>query len=134
MLLFLLAAFCGTALASGFKCRDVTVKSLSVGQTKKAQLCFLEKDSYFITGNCSTLECDLVNKLRKTKFTSSVKERPGSTLCKSIGGAVDSVEISGIKGKDQACVLPKSESSISLNLLESWDGKFFTGPAKSVEF
>jgi hypothetical protein len=53
--------------------------------------------------------------------------RPGKTWCQNLGGLVEPIEIEG-SGNAVRCLFPEESISISLNLLESWDGKYFTGP------
>lgn len=119
-------------LLAASDCREVSVKS-AVAKDETLQLCFLADDSYFISKNCQSLDCEMIRKLKTTDVPHSFKDRPGAVACKIIGGGVDIVSIDG-KGEVQRCVFPKEHTSISLNLLESWNGKSFSGPAPKMEF
>lgn len=121
----------GSVLAeeSNLACKEATIKSQNVKSSQKLRVCTLKEVSYFISGNCKNLSCDFMNRLRKHKLTHSPDERPGVMICNALEGAVEEVTLSGISYPIQRCVFSKDKSFISLNLLESWDGKKFKGPS-----
>ncbi len=111
------------------KCRSVELKSASVGKKERTDLCFLSDETYFISRNCQDLNCAFMKRLKDKKAPTSSAERPGLILCKEIKGVVEGVQILETTLSIQRCLFPKEKSSISLNLLESWDGKSFLGPS-----
>lgn len=113
-------------------CREVSIQS-SPDFKEKVDLCFLTDETYFISRNCKDLSCKFIQKLKKSKLPHSEKNRPGTTACRFLGGEVESVTLNGLKEKISRCIFTDDHSSISLNLLESWNGKKFTGPGPSVD-
>jgi hypothetical protein len=123
--------------ASGYDCQETEVTSLDVKAKEKFNLCFAKHDSnYFISQNCLTLECKFTEQLKKRVLApekeSGSYERPGRKLCKELKGMVEKVAITG-KGEAIRCIFPDDLSSVSLNMLESWNGKIFTGPQPPVK-
>lgn len=126
----LLAAGPVRAEAPAYDCEEVEVTSLEVPGKVTAQLCFLKvSQKYFLSNDCLTMKCPLLAKMKEIKFKSSEEDRPGTAMCKQLGGAVDTVTIKN-RGEFHRCVSPTEPSTISLNLLESWNGKVFVGPGK----
>lgn len=132
VLLFIMRSLSGMG-ASGFICKEVLVQSKSISASEKASLCFLKDDTYFLSKNCSQLNCQFIERLRKIKITANDRERPGATTCHALKGMVEEVGLPGSTLKIQRCLFPKEGTSISLNLLESWDGKKFSGPSKPLK-
>ncbi len=79
------------------------------------------------TRNCLSLDCPSLSKIKTTKLKYSDSMRPGRSWCSSLGGAVEKIKISN-HGEKIRCIFTEDSSFISLNLLESWNGKFFAGP------
>jgi hypothetical protein len=129
LMLFTSLAFSSTE----FSCKEVQVQSQDVKAIEKSNLCFLKDDTYFITKNCSDLKCQFMGRLKQTRFSHSESERPGATMCQALKGVVEAVSIPSSKLKIQRCLFTKEKTSISLNLLESWDGKGFNGPSKPIK-
>lgn len=117
----------GSALA---ECRDVVLKSTTIKAGEKAALCFFNDDTYFISKNCQDLSCGFMTDLRKKPAMVSPDERPGAALCKELSGIIETLTMSGVKHTIQRCLFVKEKTFISLNLLESWDGKKFLGPSE----
>lgn len=115
-------------------CRQVTLKGLTVKETETREYCFLKEPTYFLSKNCQSMDCVLIRKLKKTKVGPSTQDRPGVHLCKALGGGVDQVMLMDSKITTFRCVYSEDMSSVSLNLLESWNGKIFTGPSEPVKF
>jgi hypothetical protein len=115
-------------------CRKVIVENKSLKISEKVNLCFLDDKSYFISQNCQNLECKFVDKLKSDRPEHSLDNRAGVTMCKFLGGGVEAITIGGNKGTASRCVFTSDHTSISLNLLESWNGKTFTGPGPSMDF
>jgi hypothetical protein len=115
--------------AVDYDCKNVSSKSLVVSnESEKLNLCFHPSDdSYFISQECKNIGCKSLSKIKSTKLEFSESMRPGKSWCRSLGGAVEPIEIEGI-GKQFRCLFTEDSISISLNLLESWNGKIFAGP------
>ncbi|HXH73570.1 MAG TPA: hypothetical protein VNJ08_01295 [Bacteriovoracaceae bacterium] len=131
---FVLCLLC-PLLASGadYKCEEVEIVTKTLNQKETAEICFHERSpSFFISNNCLDLSCDFTKKIKTTTFTHSNRFRPGVTMCQDLGGGVDYATLKG-KGEIERCVFTKDLSSISLNLLESWNGKIFAGPGKQAD-
>lgn len=127
--LFLLMTGSVLAEESNLACKEVTIKSENVKASQNVRVCTLKEMSYFISGNCQNLSCDFMGRLRKHELTHSPDERPGVMICHALEGAVEEVTLTGVSYPIQRCVFSKDRSFISLNLLESWDGKKFKGPS-----
>lgn len=120
--------------APNYECQDKEIKSNVVTGSEKTKLCFMEDTSFFISNHCISMNCAFIDRLKKLKVTHSIMERPGSNICKQLGGLVEKVSVSCLDEEQDRCVFIEDRSTISLNLLESWNGKYFTGPAPEVEF
>ena len=72
-----------------------------------------------------------IKRLKGSKIKHSEKERPGINTCRALGGVPERVTFEGAQNVSR-CVLSKEHSSISLNLLESWNGSHFEGPGPSL--
>ena len=114
-------------------CKETQVKSENLKASEKVTICTLKEVSYFISGSCQNLSCDFMSRLKKQKLTHTPDERPGVTICESLEGVVESVTLEGSSYPIQRCIFSKDKSFISLNLLESWDGKAFKGPSKPLK-
>lgn len=134
-LLLILLILTAALPARALDCKSIRVRSMVVqGREETIDLCFLNDESYFITRGCIDLSCNFVRKLRSTALSSNETERPGETYCKQLEGAVEEVKISNKENRIRRCIFTKDRNSISLNLLESWNGKHFSGPAPTVKF
>lgn len=112
-------------------CQEIEIKSLVVSKSEKVKVCFYsDNESYFISQNCMDLSCDFVQKLKKNGLTLSENSRPGLSTCKALQGSPDTVHFKEGKRSHRRCVFVKDASFISLNMLESWNGKIFTGPGR----
>lgn len=132
-LLVVLLAFSSALMAkSEFVCKEVKVQSKSIKASEEATLCFLRDDTYFISGNCSDLKCKFIERLKVKKMKYSEEERPGVTLCRAIQGVPEDIALPDSKLTITRCLFTKEKTSISLNLLESWDGKHFSGPSRPL--
>lgn len=126
-----LILFMSSAMAaSDYNCEDVEIVDPVSKEVDKTTLCFhKESPTFFISENCANLECELVKKMKDLKFEPSEEDRPGAVMCRALGGGVEEFSLKE-KGKFLRCVTGDEHSSVSLNLLESWNGKLFLGPAK----
>lgn len=128
------AAFSAVGFAGDYECKDWEIEGQLVKKSETLALCTMKDPSYFISRNCTSLDCDFITRLKKINIVSSIYERPGSTTCVQLGGIEEEIKIKGIDGEQIRCVFPEDRSTISLNLLESWDGKYFKGPGRTLEF
>lgn len=127
-LLFVLCSFAFAAEAE-LTCKVVPVKSQNLKKSEEVKLCTLRDDTYFISSNCQDLSCKFMSELKSLKLSHSPDERPGIEICKNLKGNVEVVKIEKLHYPVQRCVFAKDKTFISLNLLESWDGKTFKGPS-----
>lgn len=127
-LMFILGSF-AFAAESELACKIVPVKSQNLKKSEKVKICTLRDDSYFISSNCQDLSCKFMSELKGLKLSHSPEERPGIEICKNLKGVVEEVTVDKISYPVQRCVFAKDKTFISLNLLESWDGKTFKGPS-----
>jgi hypothetical protein len=118
---------------NSFECREVKIQSKSVNASELSGLCFLRDDTYFISQKCASMDCAFIERLKKVKISYSQEERPGMTMCKAIDGIVEQVTIPNSKVKISRCLFGTEKVFISLNLLESWNGKYFTGPSRPLK-
>ena len=133
LLIALVFIFAATLVqADNSTCREVSLESKIVSKKEKVNLCFLKDDTYFISRNCMDLSCPFVQVLKKKGLSHSQLDRPGAITCKNLGGAIDSIIMNKSTKTFLRCVFKQDHSSISLNMLESWNGKHFTGPAESI--
>ena len=114
-------------------CKEVSLKSLSIDQTSKETLCFVQHENYFISNNCKSSDCLLIKKIKAPGPALNGNNRPGIELCNHLTGTVEKIQILTSNKTMSRCVF-KDGGSISLNLLESWNGAFFAGPGSSLEF
>jgi phage replication-related protein YjqB (UPF0714/DUF867 family) len=131
-ILILVLFFSLNAAADEFHCSQAIFRSHTTAKNETLAVCYLKDEKYFISENCKNLDCNMVKELRDQKIIYSQKDRPGVTICKAVGGVVEAVSINGVSTK--RCLSPKDHTSISFNLLESWDGKKFHGPSESFDF
>lgn len=129
-----LAVFCYSVAYGDSDCKLVTFQGNVVKETEKREYCFLNSETYFISRNCQSLNCKFIEKLKRAKFKHSENSRPGISMCVDLGGAVEEVTIMETKTKTFRCLFSEDATSVSLNLLESWNGKKFTGPGRPVKF
>ena len=113
-------------------CKDVVITSHSVKGSEKTGLCFFQDSTYFISKNCQDLQCDFMRRLKVRGVKVSSEERPGAILCRDLKGIIEEVTLPGTKFAIKRCLFSDEKSFISLNLLESWDGKKFVGPSKPL--
>lgn len=117
-----------------YLCREVKVESQNlVDSSEVIELCFLKDSTYFISKNCSDLKCNFAKQLKKIEAITSSRERPGAAMCDLLHGVIEEVKIESEKSNVKRCLFVKEKVSISLNLLESWDGKKFSGPSDPIE-
>ncbi len=119
---------------SDYKCRQVSLKSEILSLKEKVEFCFLKDESYFISRNCLDMSCKFIQTLRQKGLSHSVLNRPGLVTCTNLDGAYDTFKIKKSDKTYLRCVFKEDRSSISLNLLESWNGKHFEGPGDSLKF
>lgn len=130
LFLLLLTMPMSFAEKQGSECESVELSSKVAGLSKTVELCFYRERTFFISKACQDLSCEFAQKLRTTKTPSSMTERPGAVLCKALGGGVDVIKLEGVDYDVSQCVFADEEkNSVSLNLLESWNGKMFKGPS-----
>lgn len=120
--------------AADYECNEVEIHGQVVKESEKLTLCFLKDPSYFISKNCVSLDCAFIARLRKARITQSTHEGPGSSMCRELGGLEEEIKVASMEDDQIRCVFPEDRSTISLNLLESWNGKYFAGPGKSIKF
>lgn len=121
--------------AMAHECLSVELESKYTKTMKQSELCFLLNKTFYLSRNCLDLSCPFIGELKKLKIPHSEKDRPGTVMCRALSGAIDLVKIKGSPENLPQCVFnDEGKSSISLNLLESWNGKNFSGPAKSINF
>lgn len=133
-LISLLALAIAASAWAGPDCKETKIESVELKVSEVRELCFLQNDeTYFMTSDCVDLSCKVVQKLKSKSVPHSETERPGALFCKSLGGVVEEVRLQGGKLKIQRCLFTQEKSSLSLNLLESWNGKHFSGPSKPLD-
>lgn len=115
-----------------YTCKEVKLESNTVSASEVQTLCFMQAPSYFISEKCASHKCDFIKKLQNQKIEFSEKERPGALLCKTLGGIKEEVTLADSKQKISRCLFTEEKVSISLNLLESWNGKHFSGPSRPL--
>lgn len=117
------------AFGGDYKCEEAEFVSRSK-QKDKVDTCFHEKNPrYFISNNCVDFSCEFTKKIKTAKIEYTQRFRPGVDMCRALGGGVEFGTIKRV-GEVERCVFPDDLSSISIDLLESWDGKIFAGPGK----
>lgn len=129
LLLFSSLSFAETSL----NCGDKEVKSQNLKKSEKVSLCTLRDDTYFISKNCQDLSCSFMKKLKSSPQSHDPTIRPGIATCRALKGEVEEVNVEKIDYPVQRCLFPSDKTFISLNLLESWDGKVFKGPSKPID-
>lgn len=132
LLLIAPLVFCAS-FSKASTCRDVQVKSQSVKASEEVGLCFYNDVTYFLSRSCQDMNCHFIQQLKQTKPETSSEKRPGALLCQKLKGIIEEVTLVESRQTVQRCVFPEEKESISLNLLESWDGKKFRGPAPSLK-
>lgn len=115
------------------RCEEVSFQSQDVEKVEKAETCFLNDPTYFISQNCQDLSCSFAKELKSIEFEVEAGMRPGAILCEKLGGLLESVTYDRVKFTVRRCIFEKDKTFISLNLLESWDGKVFKGPSIPVD-
>ncbi len=125
--------FLGSTLTmANTSCRDVIVKSNNVDKSETTHLCFMKDETYFISRNCQDMRCRPMKLLKEKRPEVSSEERPGIVICRELKGIIENITVSGSKLSVQRCLFPEEKVSVSLNLLESWDGKKFSGPSQPL--
>ena|GEM_PF-3262153 len=122
----LILSFSSKSWSSDYVCKETKVNK------KDKLLCFMREESFFITPDCQKNDCKFIQAIKKIKPQLLNVERPGTTLCRAVAGKMDSWKLSSFNYDISVCQLDKT--TISLNLLESWNGTLFTGPAESMSF
>ncbi len=124
-----------SSIAHAFNCTDATHTNVGESTPVTEQVCFMQDKDYFISPNCSKLKCDFITKLKTAKTApDSIHERPGTVICRHLNGRVQWVKFKEKNEETPRCLFEESSSFISLNMLESWNGKSFSGPAESISF
>lgn len=118
-----------SSAAAFASCKDLVVKNSNKEGSEKTSLCFFNDETYFISKNCQDLSCPFMSALKKRGPVTESHERPGSILCKELKGVEEGINIPGTRLTIKRCLFPEEKAFISLNLLESWDGKKFAGPS-----
>ncbi|WPU66589.1 hypothetical protein [Peredibacter starrii] len=121
------------AAESDLSCKVLLVKSQNLKASQEVKICTLREETYFISANCQDLSCRFMKELKGLKLSHSPDERPGMEICKNLKGTVEEVTVEKISYSVLRCVFAKDKSFISLNLLESWDGKTFKGPSTPID-
>ena len=130
--IIIILIFSFSAWSREFDCRKVIIKSESTFKSESLELCFLKDPSYFISKTCQDFKCGLVKRLEKIKIAKNDQNRPAISMCQALEGASETVLIGGKSTK--RCIFPGDHTSISFNLMESWNGKTFSGPSTPMKF
>lgn len=128
-----LILFCLGSVTAFAKCEEVQFKSEETFKNEKAETCFYNDPTYFLSQNCQDLSCGFIRDLKKIEHEVDSGMRPGAILCEMLGGALESVSYDRVKFEVRRCLFANDKSFISLNLLESWDGQVFRGPSTPID-